>query len=56
MTPKCFVYPWNAHLNVFAVVAPRWKLYSPEGDWTFEGNLDGRLLDAILSVERGIAR
>jgi len=37
-------------------MASRWKLYSPEGDWTFEGNLNGRLLYTILSVERGIAR
>ena len=41
---------------MFAVVASGWKLYSPEGDGTFEGDLDGRLLHAVLSVERGVAR
>ena len=42
-------------LDVFAVVSPRWKLYSPEGDWTFEGDFDGRLLHAVLAVQRGVA-
>ncbi len=51
-----FVYPCSAHLNVFAVMASCWKLYTPESDWTFEGNLNGRLLHAVLPVERRVAR
>lgn len=41
---------------MFAVVASGWKLYSPEGDWTLERNLNGRLLHAVLSVERRVPR
>lgn len=37
-------------------MAPCRKLYSPEGDWTFEGNLNGCLLHAVLPVERRVAR
>lgn len=56
LTLSVFVFPCSGYLNMFAVVASCWKLYSPEGDWTFEGNLNGRLLHAVLSVERRIAR
>lgn len=56
LTLSAFVFPCSGYLNMFAVVASCWKLYSPEGDWTFEGNLNGRLLHAVLSVERRIAR
>lgn len=45
----------DGYLNVFTVVASRRKLYSPESDRTFERDLDGRLLHAVLSVERGVA-
>lgn len=41
---------------MFAIVASRWKLYSPEGDWTLERDLDGGLLHAVLPVERGVTR
>lgn len=50
------VDPCSGHLNMFAVVASCWKLYSPEGDRTLERNLNRRLLHAILSVERRVAR
>lgn len=56
LTLSALVFPCSDYLNMFAVVASCWKLYSPEGDWTFEGNLNGRLLHAVLSVERRIAR
>ena len=47
--------PFETCLDVFAVVSPCWKLYSPEGDRTFEGDFDGRLFHAVLAVERGVA-
>lgn len=56
LTPGVFIHPRGAHLNVFAVMASCWKLYSPEGDRTFEGNLHGRLLHAFLAVERCVPR
>lgn len=46
----------SAHLYVSAVVASGRQLDAPEGDGTFEGHLDGRLLHAVLSVQPGGAR
>lgn len=50
-----FVRLCSGYLNMFAVMSSCWKLYSPEGDRTFEGYLNGCLLHAILSIERCIA-
>lgn len=41
---------------MFAIVTSRWKLYSPEGDWTLERDLDGGLLHAVLSIESRVTR
>lgn len=38
-------------LYVSAVVAARGQLDAAEGDWTLEGDPDGRLLHAVLSVQ-----
>lgn len=48
--------PCCRYLDVFAVVASGRQLYPSEGDRTFEGNLDGRLLHAVLAVQRRVAR
>lgn len=39
---------------MFAVMSSCWKLYSSEGDRTFERNLYSSLLHAILSIECGV--
>ena len=38
-------------LDMFAVMASGWQLDPPEGDRTFQGDLDGCLLNAVLSIQ-----
>ena len=41
----------RSDLDVSTVVASRRELDASERDWTFEGDSDGGLLHAVLSVE-----
>lgn len=41
---------------MFTVMTSGWKLDPPEGDWTFEGDLDGRLFNTILAIQSGVPR
>ena len=49
-------WKFQPYLDVFAVVAPCGQLDASEGDGAFQRHLDGRLLHAVLPVERGVAR